>query len=294
MAINNMPLVSVIVTTYNRRDLLTKTIDSILKQTYKNFELIVVDNFSDYDFLSYLRSFNDERIRYFQNANDGIIAVNRNFGIKKAKGDYIAFCDDDDTWYPEKLLVCSHHFNDMDILYHDLRKIGKRKLINRKIFKGRHMNIPVVVDLLIKGNAIYNSSTIVRKSIIDFIDGVNENKDIVGAEDYNTWLKIAEITNRFVYVPKILGEYLYQNNFSQNQKINKVYNYNNASKEFTHYLDRKSIKLYSAWGSYYYGRYLYLEGDYDKAWDYLLNSWRYGQLNVRIRSLYMLVVCLLF
>ena len=103
MAINSMPLVSVVVTTYNRRELLMKTIDSILNQTYKNFELIVVDNYSDYDFLSYLKSFNDERIRSFQNKNEGIIAVNRNFGIKKAKGEYIAFCDDDDIWFPKKL-----------------------------------------------------------------------------------------------------------------------------------------------------------------------------------------------
>ena len=68
-----MPLVSIIVTTYNRRDLLTNTIDSILNQTYKNFELIVVDNFSDYDFLSHIKSYIDERIRSFQNSNDGII-----------------------------------------------------------------------------------------------------------------------------------------------------------------------------------------------------------------------------
>ena len=58
-----------------------------------------------------MKSFNDERIIPFQNANDGVIAVNRNFGINKAKGDYIAFCDDDDSWYPEKLMVCHKFFD---------------------------------------------------------------------------------------------------------------------------------------------------------------------------------------
>lgn len=97
------PLVSVIVTTYNRKELLKETIDSILNQTFRDFELIVVDNYSNYDFLSYMKSFNDSRIRSFQNQNNGIIVVNRNYGIKKAKGEYIAVCDDDDLWLPLKL-----------------------------------------------------------------------------------------------------------------------------------------------------------------------------------------------
>ena len=97
------PLVTVIVTTYNRKELLKETIDSILNQTFKNFELIVVDNFSDYDFLAHVESFNDDRIKTFQNQNNGVIAVNRNYGMKRAKGEYIAFCDDDDFWEEKKL-----------------------------------------------------------------------------------------------------------------------------------------------------------------------------------------------
>ena len=79
----NLPLVSVIVTTYNREILLKETINSILCQTFKEFELIVVDNYSNYDYFKFINSFNDSRILPFQNKNKGIIAVNRNFGIKK-------------------------------------------------------------------------------------------------------------------------------------------------------------------------------------------------------------------
>ncbi len=99
------PLISVIVTTYNRKELLEETINSILNQTFKNFELIVVDNNSNYDFLTHMNNFNDRRIHAYQNSNDGIIAINRNFGIKKARGDYIAFCDDDDLWAPQKVEI---------------------------------------------------------------------------------------------------------------------------------------------------------------------------------------------
>jgi len=98
-----IPLVSVIVTTYNRKKLLKETITSILEQTYKHFELLVIDNYSNYDFIDYINSFNDSRIRPFQNNNYGNIAINRNYGIENAKGDYIAFCDDDDLWRKDKL-----------------------------------------------------------------------------------------------------------------------------------------------------------------------------------------------
>ena len=64
---NNAPLVSVIVTTYNRKEMLKETILSILNQTYSNFELIVVDNFSDYDFFNFIKSFEDSRLKPFQN-----------------------------------------------------------------------------------------------------------------------------------------------------------------------------------------------------------------------------------
>jgi len=112
----DIPLVTVIVTTYNRKELLKETIDSILNQTYKNFELIVVDNFSSYDFFKFIESFKDGCIRPFQNQNNGIIAVNRNYGIKKAQGEYIAFCDDDDFWEEKKLEEQLKHFNDNNLI----------------------------------------------------------------------------------------------------------------------------------------------------------------------------------
>ena len=110
------PFVSVIVTTYNRKELLKETIDSILNQTFKNFELIVVDNFSDYDFLAHVESFNDDRIKTFQNQNNGVIAVNRNYGMKRAKGKYIAFCDDDDFWEEGKLEEQLKYFKDDNLI----------------------------------------------------------------------------------------------------------------------------------------------------------------------------------
>ena len=114
---NTFPTISVIVTTYNRKEFLLETVKSILNQTVSDFELIVVDNFSDYDFFQEMNILNDDRIRAFQNNNDGIIARNRNFGIKKARGEFIAFCDDDDYWAKDKLIIQLSHFNtDVDLV----------------------------------------------------------------------------------------------------------------------------------------------------------------------------------
>ena len=71
--------VNIIITTYNRPELLSKTILSILSQTYYNFELIIIDNFSNYDFFKLIHNFNDDRIKGFQNQNNGIISINRNY-----------------------------------------------------------------------------------------------------------------------------------------------------------------------------------------------------------------------
>lgn len=97
------PLISIIVTTFNRPTLLTETIRSLLNQTHQNFEILVIDNHSITDVGAILKSFQDERIRFFKNENRGIIAINRNVGILQARGQMLAFCDDDDLWMPNKL-----------------------------------------------------------------------------------------------------------------------------------------------------------------------------------------------
>jgi len=96
-------LVSVIVTSFNRVHFLKETIETILKQTFSDFEVIIVDNMSTDATEEYVQSLTDPRVTFYSNPNAGIVAVNRNFGIQKAKGKYIAFCDDDDLWLLDKL-----------------------------------------------------------------------------------------------------------------------------------------------------------------------------------------------
>src|SRR4030043_6890 len=87
--------VSVIIPTYNRAQTLAEAIDSVLSQTFKDFELIVVDNYSTDATESVVNAYTDRRIRYFKNQNNGFVRINRNFGIEKSHGEYIAFLDDE-------------------------------------------------------------------------------------------------------------------------------------------------------------------------------------------------------
>lgn len=98
----NSPIFTVIVPTYNRGTLLKRAVDSILVQTFKEFELIIVDDGSTDNTEKIIDSYEDDRIIYIYKENGGINSA-RNRALINAKGEYIAFCDSDDTWLPEKL-----------------------------------------------------------------------------------------------------------------------------------------------------------------------------------------------
>jgi len=186
--------VSVIIPTYNRAHLLTQAIDSVLAQTFKDFELIVVDNYSSDNTESVIKSYDDRRIRYFKNQNNGLVSVNRNYGIQKSRGEYIAFLDDDDLWLPEKLekqvkLLDSN--KELGLVYSDIHIIGSNGNLLKdtyfhsvKPFRGNVFN-----ELLI-ANFIGSLTVVVRKEALSKV-GVFDLKYII-AQDYDLWLRIAE------------------------------------------------------------------------------------------------------
>jgi len=97
------PMVSVIIPTYNRAHFVGRAIRSVLNQTYQDFELIVVDDACSDNTEEIVRGFNDDRIRYIRHDENKGGAAARNTGIKAARGEYVAFQDDDDEWMPVKL-----------------------------------------------------------------------------------------------------------------------------------------------------------------------------------------------
>ena len=99
------PTVSIIIPTYNRAHLIGRAIQSVLNQTYQNFEIIVVDDGSTDNTEEMIKEFqkHDKRIKYIRHEKNRGGAAARNTGIKVARGEYIAFQDSDDEWLPEKL-----------------------------------------------------------------------------------------------------------------------------------------------------------------------------------------------
>lgn len=225
----NKPLVSVIVPTYNRQDLLTETLTSILAQTYSNIEIIVVDNCSNYDFLAHIHSFQDNRLRPFQNRNYGVIATNRNFGIRQAQGEYIAFCDDDDLWLPEKLEKQLQIFEK----HPDLNLVGTNATIFPKMQKNSlymwRDEIISYTKLLkrpqgyLRITGVMCSSVLYKASLANKIGDWDENQQIVAMEDYDYWLRILKHQNNSIYIiNKDLLKYRWHtNNMIQQKQLTK-------------------------------------------------------------------------
>ena len=100
---DSSPKVSVIIPTFNRASILSRAVKSVLAQTYRNFELILVDDASSDDTEQVIRDFVDERITYYRHDHNGGASAARNTGLNNIRGEYVAFLDDDDEWLPSKL-----------------------------------------------------------------------------------------------------------------------------------------------------------------------------------------------
>lgn len=126
---NEKPIVSVILPTYNRAHLVGRAINSVLNQTYQDFEIIVVDDGSTDDTKEVINSFTDTRIRYIKHQQNKGGSAARNTGIKLANGKYIAFQDSDDEWLPQKLEIQVEAFStassEVGVVYTDMLRIEK-------------------------------------------------------------------------------------------------------------------------------------------------------------------------
>lgn len=109
---NNKLIISVILPTYNRAHLLIRALNSILIQTYQDFEILVIDDCSSDNTQCIIEEFKDDRIIYIRHENNRGVAAARNSGLAAAKGQYIAFLDSDDEWLPTKLQRQLESFQD--------------------------------------------------------------------------------------------------------------------------------------------------------------------------------------
>ena len=207
---------SIIIPTYNQDYLLKKCLESVVNQTFENWEIIIINNHSDDETLKVFQSFNDKRIKLRNFKNNGIISASRNYGLNLAKFPYVAFLDSDDFWFPNKLEESfAYLIKGNDIVCHNeiwLWPDGTNKIVNYGPEKQTlHKN------LLFKGNVISTSAFSCKKDLILDLNGFNESPLMAGNEDYDLWLRISKVGKyKFKFIQKPLGYYrIHQNNNSK-------------------------------------------------------------------------------
>lgn len=202
------PLFSIIIPTYNHGHLIGRCLDSLESQSYTNWEAIVVNNYSEDDTIAVVERYADPRIRLVNFSNGGVIAASRNRGIEEARGEWICFLDSDDWWTPDKLEQCLPYLVDYDLIYHRLQLFSEdRGLCKGKYTTDYQPQRPIFETLLRRGNCCANSSVVLRRSVAMQVGPISQDKELVAVEDYDYWLRVSLVTERFYYLPFSLGYY---------------------------------------------------------------------------------------
>lgn len=209
---NANPNVSIIVPAYNAEDYIGETIQSVLKQSYENWELLLVDDESTDGTKEIIQKYlNDPRIKYFYKKNGGQGSA-RNLGIKKARGDYLAFLDADDLWDVDKLKTQIKVFseNKVSLVFSKLRRIGKNgKYQNTDLGSGTGMYRGFRALFLLAAGTI----TIPNSSVMATREGVveaglfSEKDEIRNFEDYDLWFRMLISGYKFYGIEEAKGDY---------------------------------------------------------------------------------------
>ena len=233
-----MSKISIILPTYNREKYLEKAIKSVLCQTYKNYDLIIIDDGSTDNTDKVIKRYiNNPKIIFIKQSNKGAAAA-RNAGIKICSGDYIAFIDSDDIWKKRKLeyqlkifdmlpdigLVCSDFssfvnnrfekshlksyfsmFDDYNLDFNDIFSF-KKNIIFEKERKKINIFYGDIYEKLLFGNFIPTSTCLIKKEILNKVGLFNEKYKTL--EDYDLWLKVTKNSKiAFVEYPTMIYYY---------------------------------------------------------------------------------------
>lgn len=207
------PLVSVVIPAYNSASFISETIDSVLSQTFKDYELIVVNDGSpDTSELENVLASYAQKIVYLKQENRGPSAA-RNYGIKKAQGEFIAFLDSDDIWLPEFLEEQVKYFQTRpgcDFAYTDAYLFGDVPNNWEKFTDIMPSLADVTLEnlLALRCNVITSSVVVRKQKLLDVgsFDETHGNR----SEDFDLWLRLAKDGVGFAYQNKLLLRYRYR------------------------------------------------------------------------------------
>ncbi len=216
-----MAEISVIIPSYNRAYLISRAVGSVLNQTFRDFELIVVDDCSTDNTVEVVKSFNDKRIRYIRHEKNKGGSSARNTGIKLAKGEYIAFLDSDDEWLPEKIE------QQIKILEDTSTNVG---VVHTEFFikepDGKthiaHKNVPVKERnihrqlLEVEGSFVATPTIFIRKICFDKVGMFDEN--LTRLQDWELMIRISEYFEFIFIDTPLVKVHITDNSISMNQE----------------------------------------------------------------------------
>lgn len=199
----NTPILSVCIPNYNAGKYLRECIDSILSQSFTNFELLIVDDGSTDESVSIIQSYADSRIRLLKNNHNYIASLN--LLLHQAKGKYIVRMDADDKMLPDRLLIQYNYMEyhpDIDVLGGGMEFFGDRE----GLYIPEANNQPITMEEMLEVNMLAHPTVMIRKSSLAKIPVYYED-DYIYAEDYKFWITMLQHGLRLDNIPTLLLQY---------------------------------------------------------------------------------------
>lgn len=230
-------LVSIIMPSWNTGKYISESIQSVLAQTYTNWELIIVDDCSTDNTDEVIANFYDKRIRYLKNTQNSGAALTRNRALREAKGEWIAFLDSDDIWLPEKLEKQIEFMkkNNYVFSYHDFEKIDEA---------GRSLGVIVTGPEIVTRSMMYNYG---YPGCLTFMYnakfmGLVQIKDIKKNNDYAILLKLCKKADCYLLKENLARYRIRKKSISHDKFIKKL----KSHYDLFHVCDEQPV-LFAIW-----------------------------------------------
>jgi glycosyltransferase involved in cell wall biosynthesis len=219
---NTQPLVSIIIPTYNRAHLIEETLDSVMDQTYQNWECIIVDDGSNDNTDEVVGEYvkKDSRFKYFHRPDEHLSGGNgaRNYGFKMSHGDYIQWFDSDDLMMPEKLdlKVKKLYENDVDFVFSNFELFDTKRIYNTYSAKITKKNI--LQSFLIKEIGLATPQPLIKKKVLDNYS-ICFNENLRRGQELMYFTKFLYFSRDFLFIDKVL--FKYRIDFKSKDKVDK-------------------------------------------------------------------------
>ncbi|UPZ13611.1 glycosyltransferase family 2 protein [Flavobacterium humidisoli] len=247
-----MAFFSIIIPLYNKENYVENTVQSVLDQTFQDFEIIVVNDGSTDKSEEKLTQYKDSRIQYYSKKNEGVSTA-RNYGIEKAIANFITFLDADDYWHPMFL----------ETIFHNISKLPDQKVFSAAIeFETSKKTIPAKYSISktneefeivnyfkasLKETALCSSCAVIHKSVFATIG--NFDTKIKSGEDTDLWIRIG-LVYPIVFSWKILARYVYdaeslskKNGLKNKMDLSKFEEVEKTNPDLKYFLDLNRFSL---------------------------------------------------